>query len=404
MYRFRKFARRNKAQLAGASILVAALLIAASGIGWAVRDRTAREAEAARQRRERQAKVAAQVELILGDVDNLETRQMWPEALAALRRAAAVVAGGDADDTTAERVRQGLKAVQLSPTIGDAHKDLYELLRDQGKLDEAIGVFRKAIEIDPKSAEAQDNLGAALRNDLRDYEKAAECFRKAIELNPRNAKYWVHLSYVLQDQRKLDESNAACRKAIEIDPNSKDAAAAYFRLGKVLEDQKKPDEAIACFRKAAELNPKYSLVHACLAWLLTNCWDAKLRDVSGGLEAARKAVEVAPQSSIAWQVLGWARYRAGDWKGSIEALEKSCALQHDPTGGYSFQWFFLAMAHWQLGEKDTAREWYDKAVKWADASEKEKGNTDLIRFRAEAEELMKKEPGVGNQALEKKPN
>ena len=404
LYRFRKFARRNKAQLAGASILVAALLIAVSGIGWAVRDRSAREAEAARQQGERQAKVAGQVELILGEVDNLETRQRWPEALAALRRAAAVVAGGEADDATAERVRQGLKAVELSPTIGDAHKDLYELLHDQGKLDEAIAVFRKAIEIDPKSADAQDNLGVALLNDLKDYEKAAECFRKAIELNPRNAKYWVHLSYVLQDQRKLDESNAACRKAIEIDPNSKDASAAYFRLGKVLEDQKKPDEAIACFRKAAEVNPNYSLAHSCLAWLLTNCWDAKLRDVSGGLEAARKAVEVAPQSSLAWEVLGWARYRAGDWKASIEALEKSCALQHDPTGGNAFQWFFLAMARWQLGEKDTAREWYDKAVKWADASEKEKGNTDLFRFRAEAEKLITKEPGVGNQESERKPN
>ncbi len=388
MYRFRKFARRNKARLAGASLLVVALLIAASGIGWAVRDRSARQAEAARQRQERQAKVAAQVELILGDVDDLATRQRWPEALAALRRAAAVVAGGDADDATAERVRQGLKAVELTPTIGDAHKALYELLHDQGKLDEAIAVLRKAVEIDPKSAEAQDNLGAALRNDLKDYEKAAECFRKAIELNPRNAKYWVHLSYALHDQRKLDESIAACRKAIEIDPNSKDASAAYFRLAKVLEDQKKPDEAIVCFRKATEVNPNYSLAHTCLAWLLTNCWDAKVRDVSGGLEAARKAVEVAPQSSIAWEVLGWARYRAGDFKGSIETLEKSCALQHDPTGGNSFQWFFLAMAYWQLGEKDTAREWYDKAVKWMDASN-EKGSGDLIRFRTEAGELLK---------------
>jgi serine/threonine protein kinase len=108
LYRFRKFARRNKVQFAGASILATALLIAASVIGWALRDRSAREAEAARQQRERQAKVAGQVELILDEVDNFETQQRWPEALAALRRAAAVVAGGDADDATAERVRQGL--------------------------------------------------------------------------------------------------------------------------------------------------------------------------------------------------------------------------------------------------------------------------------------------------------
>ena len=54
-----------------------------------------------------------------------------------------------------------------------------------------------------------------------------------------------------------------------------------------------------------------------------------------------------------------AHYRAGDWKASLTALEKSMELR---KGGDSFDWFFLAMAHWQLGEKDEAREWYDRAV------------------------------------------
>src|SRR5262249_41222889 len=142
-------------------------------------------------------------------------------------------------------------------------------------------------------------------------------------------------------------------------------AAAYFNLGKALEDQGKLAETIACFRKAGELNPNFALAHSCLAWLLTNCREAKLRDAPGGLEAARKAVGVAPRSALARQVLGWAHYRAGDWKASIEALEKSCALDN-PKGGDSAQWFFLAMAHWQLGEQDKAREWYGRAVQWMD--------------------------------------
>jgi hypothetical protein len=44
------------------------------------------------------------------------------------------------------------------------------------------------------------------------------------------------------------------------------------------------------------------------------------------------------------------------------------------------------MAHWQLGEQDEARRWYGKAVEWM-----EKQQTDdeqLLRFRAEAEELL----------------
>jgi tetratricopeptide (TPR) repeat protein len=48
--------------------------------------------------------------------------------------------------------------------------------------------------------------------------------------------------------------------------------------------------------------------------------------------------------------------------------------------------FFLATAHWHLGDKEEARRWYDKAVDWMD---KHKSNDkDLARFRAEAAKLI----------------
>ena len=101
-YRLRKFARRNKGGLAVAALVLFFLVLLGSGVGWAVRDRSAREAEAARQQAERQAKVAGQVESIFAEVDRLEKEQKWPEALAAARRAEAAVAGGEADaETTA---------------------------------------------------------------------------------------------------------------------------------------------------------------------------------------------------------------------------------------------------------------------------------------------------------------
>src|SRR5437762_7961426 len=53
-YRLRKFARRNKAGLAVAALVLFFLVLLGSGGGWAVRDRSAREAEAARQQKERQ--------------------------------------------------------------------------------------------------------------------------------------------------------------------------------------------------------------------------------------------------------------------------------------------------------------------------------------------------------------
>ena len=90
-----------------------------------------------------------------------------------------------------------------------------------------------------------------------------------------------------------------------------------------------------------------------------------------------------PKEASYWNTLGTARYRAGDWQGAIEALEKSMQLR---SGGDAFDWFFLAMAQWQLGHKDEARNWYDKAVAWTE--ENQRNNEELRRFRAEATELL----------------
>ena len=79
------------------------------------------------------------------------------------------------------------------------------------------------------------------------------------------------------------------------------------------------------------------------------------------MKIAKEAVRLSPQSTTAWQALGWAHYRTGDWKQSIDALEESCKFQSNRIGD-SAQWFYLAMAHWKLGNKDAARHWYDTAV------------------------------------------
>ena len=46
---------------------------------------------------------------------------------------------------------------------------------------------------------------------------------------------------------------------------------------------------------------------------------------------------------------GWRAIAQGDWQGAIEALTKSEAMA--PGRDLAFNAFFLAMAHWQLGER-----------------------------------------------------
>jgi serine/threonine protein kinase len=119
-----------------------------------------------------------------------------------------------------------------------------------------------------------------------------------------------------------------------------------------------------------------------LAWLLANCEDASVRNPTRAVEIATRASQENPNKHMAWAGLVLARYRAGDWKGCLQALEKSRQLHQ----GGSFEWFVAAMTHWQLGEKKQARKWYDRAVIWM---EKSRLNGPGLRgFRSEAAALI----------------
>jgi serine/threonine protein kinase/tetratricopeptide (TPR) repeat protein len=167
-------------------------------------------------------------------------------------------------------------------------------------------------------------------------------------------------------------------------------ASNYEALAKLLEDTARPQEAEEVYRRASnaystllELVPKDPLTHNNLAWLLATCPDSKVWDPKRAVELAKKAVELAPRGGNYWNTLGVSQYRAGEWKAAITALEKSMELG---KGGDSIDWIFLAMAHWQAGERDKAREWYDRAVQWMDKNQPK--NEELLRFRAEAETLL----------------
>jgi tetratricopeptide (TPR) repeat protein len=121
-----------------------------------------------------------------------------------------------------------------------------------------------------------------------------------------------------------------------------------------------------------------------ISWLLATCADPKFRDGMRAVELAKKAVELGPKEGNHWNTLGVAQYRKGDWKAAIDALTKSMELLRGKSE--SFNTFFLAMAHWQLGDKPQARSWYDKAVPWMEKNQP--GDEELLRFRAEAAALL----------------
>jgi serine/threonine protein kinase/tetratricopeptide (TPR) repeat protein len=118
------------------------------------------------------------------------------------------------------------------------------------------------------------------------------------------------------------------------------------------------------------------------AWRLVAFSDT--RPYSGrAIALVSQAIELAPKVPDYSNTLGVAHYRAGDWRQAIETLNKAMALG---TAGNSFDSFFLAMAYWQIGEKDMARQAFAQGVQWME--ENQPTNDELRRIRAETAELL----------------
>jgi superkiller protein 3 len=312
------------------------------------------------------------------------------------------------------------RAIELDPKYFMAHANLGLARYKQEQRDDAIAAWKRAVELYPKGPMVLNNLGSALQEQGK-IDDAIDCFNRAITLAPKFSVAHFNLGAALAKQQKLDEAIASYRTAVEIDPKfvlahqrlaailfgqkrdyegaieviqkvitlRPDLYAPHFNLGMALKYLGKEREAITSHRKALQLQPNY--VEACtsLARLLTTCADLQLRDPEDALQLAQKAVELAPQSAEAWAALGWALHRGGNWKASIEALEKSIALETSPDGRNVPQWFFLAMANWQLGDRVAARKWYDQAAEWTDKNQP--NNQELRRLQVEVEALMKTE-------------
>ena len=69
--------------------------------------------------------------------------------------------------------------MELKPDFAEAHNNLGNTLKDQGKLDEAVACYRRALELKPDYAAAHNNLGVVLKGQGK-LDEAVACYRRAL--------------------------------------------------------------------------------------------------------------------------------------------------------------------------------------------------------------------------------
>ncbi|NHL64947.1 tetratricopeptide repeat protein [Burkholderia ambifaria] len=213
--------------------------------------------------------------------------------------------------------------------------NLGNMLRECGRLDDAIAHYRRAVALRPDYPEAHNNLGNALR-DARDPAEAMRSCSRAIELRPGYAEAYNNLGNVLQDLGELDAAAASYGKAIAFHPAY---AEAHSNLGNVLRAQERHADAIVHYRRAIELNPALRVAHRGLAIALR-----ATDDFDGALQHARAGLE--PDDAEGHCTLGRSLRSMNDFDGAARLFERACEI--DP--GYAPAWCRLGELRCQQGE------------------------------------------------------
>ena len=121
-----------------------------------------------------------------------------------------------------------------------------------------------------------------------------------------------------------------------------------------------------------------------LAWSLVTVL-ASQRDPVRALKLIQEAVKQQPENAVFLNTLGVVRYRNGQYAQAVAALEKSLAAGTGQSDAADL--FFVSMCHTRLGDRDKAKDCFDRAVKWTAAQKNLPAQhfEQLKAFRAEAE-------------------
>jgi eukaryotic-like serine/threonine-protein kinase len=372
-YRLKKFVRRNKGGLAVAALALLFLVVVGSGVGWAVRDRAAR-----------QSRTGERVDLILGEVDRLEREQKWPEALAAARRAEAAAAGGEADAATAQRVRERLKDLKFldrleqirmqRATLVDgkfddagADRDYARAFRDYGvdveawAVEASIDRLKACPELSIPLAAALDDWVAARRRvstqETPDWKRLVAVARgiDPDQLRDRLRSTWGRPASETQDElRRLAESidvrvqhpaTLVCLAGTLGTVGHADSALRVLRgaqsaypgdlwlnhkLGNELLGRKDHEGAIRFYTAALSLRPHSTWTHNLLGIALH---DQKKLDEA--IAAFHKAIELDPRFGAVHNNLGAALHDQKKLDEAIAAFHKAIELDPKFAKGYS---------------------------------------------------------------------
>ena len=247
----------------------------------------------------------------------------WPILSTTLMRAVTETNVGTAlqsEGRLDEAIDHYHRAIALAPEFPPAYNNLATTLRAQGNVAGAIATYQQALRVRPEYPDAQYNLANALLQAGKPAE-AIDHFRVALQTIPASVDVHNNLGIALVDEGRGDEAMAEFRAALELDP---DSAQSHLNLGNALGMAHRYDEAIPHFRRASQINPADASAHYDLGSLLMEA-----DRLEPAIAEFRTALTIDPRSARTLNNLGIALGSQGRMDEAIDQFRQALAVQPD---------------------------------------------------------------------------
>jgi len=301
--------------------------------------------------------------------------QVPPEIVGKFQMASEAMRAGNMD-----AAGDGFAAiVKESPSFAEGYLNLGLVREEQGRHEEAITNFQKALRLKPGLRGANLFLGIAeYRNNQSD--AALTALRKETVITPKDANAWMWLGIVALEKGDGGEATSALDKAAKLSPDnvdilyhrgqahlfvSKDSYARMFRadpkswrvrqiLAEANADAERHTDAIAEYEAAIQLVPREPRLHEELGTEYRII--GKMQEAE---EAFRKELEIDPDNVVAQYKLGVLLTEKGNAAQGkqmiVTALKVRPGLRHAD--------YNLGRAEMLLGNDQAALEDFERAVK-----------------------------------------
>ncbi len=144
----------------------------------------------------------------------------------------------------------------------------------------ALAELQKAVEFDPKSADAQYQLGFVWQTLKQNPASAVAPFEKAVAIEPGNPTYVTALGVALAAARQFDRALDVLTKATGM-PGYQNADG-YLALGQAYVNLKRYKDAVPPLERATSLAPQSNQAWATLGWAYFGLKDApKFKETAG---------------------------------------------------------------------------------------------------------------------------